>query len=103
MDADSIGERNTYSLSIERRMLQHADSEPRYVAQTCRYFGISPTAFYRWKKRFDELGEAGLADLSGCQVFFRRPTLDKSSVRAVLFCCKCSTYHNGAEPILTRC
>ena len=44
------------------RILQHAENEPRYVAQTCRYFGISRTAFYRWKKRFDENGEAGLAD-----------------------------------------
>ena len=39
------------------RILQHAENEPRYVAQTCRYFGISRTAFYRWKKRFDEHGE----------------------------------------------
>ena len=44
------------------RILQHAESEPRCVAQTCRYFGISRTAFYRWKKRFDKHGEAGLAD-----------------------------------------
>ena len=44
------------------RILQHAASESRYVAQTCRYFGISRTAFYRWKKRFDAFGEAGLAD-----------------------------------------
>ena len=44
------------------RILKHAENEPRYVAQTCRYFGISRTAFYRWKKRFDEFGEAGLTD-----------------------------------------
>ena len=37
-------------------------SEHRHVAQTCRYFGISRTAFYRWKKRYDKHGEAGLAD-----------------------------------------
>ncbi|MFQ5549430.1 MAG: helix-turn-helix domain-containing protein [Woeseia sp.] len=29
------------------------------MARTCRYFGISRTAFYRWKWRFDEFGEAG--------------------------------------------
>jgi len=46
------------------RILKHAEEEPRYVAQTCRYFGISRTAYYRWKKRFDEYGEAGLADRS---------------------------------------
>lgn len=44
------------------RILQHAEGEPRHVARTCRYFGISRTAFYRWKRRFDEFGEAGLAD-----------------------------------------
>jgi transposase len=44
------------------RILQHAEGEPRQVARACRYFGISRTAFYRWKKRFEELGEGGLAD-----------------------------------------
>ncbi len=44
------------------RILQHAVGEPRQVARTCRYFGISRTAVYRWKKRFVEHGEAGLAD-----------------------------------------
>ena len=44
------------------RILQHTASEPRQVARTCRYFGISRTAFYRWKRRFDEFGDAGLAD-----------------------------------------
>ncbi len=28
----------------------------------CRHFGVSRTAFYRWKRRFDALGDAGLAD-----------------------------------------
>ena len=27
------------------RILQHAEREPRYVAQTCRYFGISRMAW----------------------------------------------------------
>jgi transposase-like protein len=40
------------------RILQYAASEHRHVAQTCRYFGISRTAFYRWKKRYDKHGEA---------------------------------------------
>jgi len=44
------------------KILRHAEHEPRYVAQTCRYFGISRTAFYRWKKRLDKHEEAGLAD-----------------------------------------
>jgi transposase-like protein len=44
------------------RVLQWAEREPRQVSRTCRHFGISRTAFYRWKKRFGELREAGLAD-----------------------------------------
>lgn len=44
------------------RILSWAKDEPRQVARTCRYFGISRTAYYRWKQRFNELGEAGLAD-----------------------------------------
>jgi transposase len=34
----------------------------RNVAGTCRHFGISRQAFYKWKRRFDELGAAGLSD-----------------------------------------
>jgi transposase InsO family protein len=44
------------------KVLQCARGEPRQVARTCRRFGISRTAFYRWKQRFDELGAAGVAD-----------------------------------------
>jgi len=29
------------------------------VARTCRHFGISRQAFYKWKKRFDADGVAG--------------------------------------------
>lgn len=46
------------------RILQWAQGEPRQVARTCRHFGSSRTAFYRSKRRFDEHGEAGLADRS---------------------------------------
>ena len=44
------------------KILRWSQEEPRQVARTCRHFGISRTVFYRWKRRFDELGEAGLAD-----------------------------------------
>jgi hypothetical protein len=43
------------------KILKYAEEELRHVAQTCRCFGISRTAFYRWERRFDELGDAGLA------------------------------------------
>jgi len=39
------------------RIHGHAEEEPRHVAQTCRYFGISRTAFYRWRKRSHRVDE----------------------------------------------
>jgi transposase len=47
------------------KVLQWAEGEPRQVARPCRHFGISRTAYYRWKQRFDELGEAGLSRVHG--------------------------------------
>jgi transposase InsO family protein len=46
------------------RVLQEGCGASRNIAQTCRHFGISRQAFYRWKRRFDTLGEAGLWDRS---------------------------------------
>lgn len=45
------------------KVLRWAQGEPRQVARTCRHSGISRTAYYRWKRRFEahvdpfELGE----------------------------------------------
>jgi hypothetical protein len=44
------------------KVLRWSQGEPRKVARTCWHFGISRTAFYRGKQRFDEHGEAGLAN-----------------------------------------
>jgi transposase len=44
------------------KVLQQATDQSRNVARTCRYFGISRQAFYRWKRRYAAHGEAGLAD-----------------------------------------
>jgi transposase InsO family protein len=46
------------------RVIKEASAEARSVARTCRHFGISRQAFYRWKRRFDAQGEAGLWDRS---------------------------------------
>ena len=46
------------------RVLREGCAEPRRIARTCRHFGISRQAFYRWKRRFDAQGEAGLWDRS---------------------------------------
>lgn len=44
------------------KVLQYAGEGVRNVARTCRHFGISRQAFYRWKRRFKEHGAAGLCD-----------------------------------------
>jgi transposase InsO family protein len=44
------------------KVLQQAAAGSRNVAHTCRHFGISRQAFYRWKRRFEAHGEAGLSD-----------------------------------------
>ena len=44
------------------KMLRSAGDGRRSVARTCRHFGISRTAFYKWKQRFEAHGEAGLCD-----------------------------------------
>jgi transposase InsO family protein len=46
------------------KILQHAKEVTGNVAQTCRHFGLSRKAYYKWKKRFDEHGDVGLADRS---------------------------------------
>jgi transposase InsO family protein len=49
-------------LGLRSKVLQHASQQPRGVAQTCRHFGISRQTFYKWKRRYDEHGDAGLCD-----------------------------------------
>ena len=44
------------------KVLQQACERSRNVARTCRHFGISRQAFYRWKRRYEALGATGLAD-----------------------------------------
>lgn len=45
-------------------MLQHAEEVSGIVAATCRYYGISRTVFYRWKRRYEDNGLDGLQDRS---------------------------------------
>lgn len=47
-------------------VLEHASDVTGSVAATCRFFGISRTAFYRWTRRYEDHGLEGLKDrLSG--------------------------------------
>jgi transposase len=66
------------------------------VAHTCRYFGISRTAFYRWKTRFDEFGKAGLADWP--RTPYRSPRATSPAVVSKILYLR-QNYHFGAYRI----
>ena len=51
---------------------------------TCRYFGISPQTFYRWKKRYDPKRLESLEDRSCRPKYLRQPTAPPKLVQAVL-------------------
>jgi len=40
---------------VRRRlaMIKHAEEVTGSVAMTCRYYGISRTAYYRWLRRYE--------------------------------------------------
>jgi transposase-like protein len=40
-------------------MIKHAEEVTGNVAMTCRYYGISRTAYYRWLRRYEEHGAGG--------------------------------------------
>ena len=44
------------------KVLEHAGSGTRQVAQTCRHFGLSRKTFYKWKKRYETGGAAAVCD-----------------------------------------
>src|SRR4051794_41185905 len=45
-------------------ILRHAEEVSGGVAATCRYYGISRTRVYRWHRRYEDQGLAGLRDRS---------------------------------------
>lgn len=65
---------STISASAERELerrakhklavLRHVEEVSGSVAATCRYFGITRTAYYMWRKRYEEEGFEGLKDRS---------------------------------------
>jgi transposase-like protein len=45
-------------------IIRHAQEVTGNVAMTCRYYGISRQVFYRWLRRYETGGLAGLRDRS---------------------------------------
>jgi putative transposase len=56
----------------------------RNARLTCRYFGISPQTFYRWKRRYDSGRLETLEDRSHRPRRVRRPMYSPEEVEAVL-------------------
>jgi transposase-like protein len=54
----------TRLVRLRSKLLQLAQESSRGVTSACRHFGISRKTFYKWKKRYDEHGDAGLGDRS---------------------------------------
>ncbi len=53
----------TRLVRLRWKLLQMGTSSPwGGVSRACRHFGISRKTFYKWKKRWEEHGDAGLAD-----------------------------------------
>lgn len=51
---------------------------------TCRHFGISPTTFYKWLKRFTNRGLRGLENLSRAPMRRRTSTLPRQTVDLII-------------------
>jgi transposase len=45
-------------------IIRHAQEVTGNVSMTCRYFGITRQAFYKWLRRYEEQGVEGLRDRS---------------------------------------
>jgi len=83
-------------LSWRLRVLRSSQEPGNSVARTCRHFGVSRQTFYKWKRRFDEHGEAGLADRP--RTPHRSPTATKPEVvRKILYLRQ--NYHFGPGKI----
>jgi len=77
-------------------MIRHAQEVTGNVAQTCRYYGISRQAYYKWLRRYEELGEDGLRD--GSSVPLHCPNATKTEVVGKILYLR-QHYHFGPHKI----
>ena len=66
------------------KWFDHYSSHGGNARQTCRYFGISPQTFYRWKRRYDPKRLESLEDRSHRPRHIRQPAYTSEEVEAVL-------------------
>lgn len=74
------------SREARRRLkwFDYYETHGRNARLTCRYFGISPQTFYRWKKRYDPKRLASLEERSHRPQRVRQPTWSPKESEAVL-------------------
>lgn len=65
-------------MEIREEFCQLAEQKGVSMRELCRRFGISPTTGYRWRQRYQQAGQAGLADRS------RRPHCSPSKTAAAI-------------------
>ena len=66
------------------KWFDYYNSHKQNARLTCRYFGISPQTFYRWKKRYNPKHIESLEDRSHRPKHLRQPTYSVELVKAVL-------------------
>jgi transposase-like protein len=65
-------------------MLRWYEEHGRKASLTCRRFGVSRDAFYRWRGRLEASGPGGLEDASHRPQKVRTPTWSKELENTVL-------------------
>jgi transposase InsO family protein len=81
----SLSRKGTLSREAKKR-LRWFDHYRKYgnARLTCRYFGISPQTFYRWKHRFDPYDLTTLEDMSRRPHQVRKPKTPAKVVERIL-------------------
>jgi transposase InsO family protein len=78
-------------------VIRHAQEVTRNVSKTCRYYGISRQAYYKWYRRYEADGLAGLRD--GSSRPHVSPRVTKVEVVGKIVYLR-QTYHFGPHKIV---
>jgi transposase-like protein len=91
----------TLDRQVRHRMavLRHAEEVTGNVSMTCRYFGITRQTYYKWRRRFEELGADGLLDRSRGRSRARTRPRSTSSARSCI-CGRTTTSAQRRSPCI---
>lgn len=67
---------------LRLKWLDH-HSKHRNAALTCRYFGISESCFWKWKKKYDAIGLVGLENKSKRPKTIRKPETTQEAIEQI--------------------